>query len=131
VIVSESRERFMLAIAERLPGVEIIEAHFFSPRRQGGMESGVAVVAARVPVEGAEPHPFRYTVFSARYTHTLKGAERGKWEAVVTAEADAPLVTVDEVVRGVQRRAEETDDVARLTGGEFRAVIERRLLASP
>ena len=131
MIVSESRERFMLAIAERLPGVEVIEAHFFSPRRQGGVESGVAVVAARVPVEGAEPHPNRYTVFSARYRHTLKGLERGKWEAVVTREADAPLVTVDEVIRGVQRRARETDDVARVSGDEFRAVVDRRAPAAP
>jgi len=95
------------------------------------------VIAARVPVvppladspEAAEPVESveaapsdRYTVFSATYKHTLKGPDRGKWEVSVKAEADAPLVTVDQVVRGVQRRAEDAEIVDRLTGDEVRAV---------
>jgi hypothetical protein len=58
--------------------------------------------------------PFRHVVFSARYRLTLKGPERGRWEAEIVAEADAPLVTVDAVVRGVQRRAGEPADAERL-----------------
>jgi hypothetical protein len=78
--------------------------------------------APEAPDQAAGPD--RYTVFTATYRHTLKGPDRGKWEVSVKAEADAPLVTVDQVVRGVQRRAEDTDDVERLTGEEIRALVE-------
>ena len=44
-------------------------------------------------------------VYSARYRLTLKGPDRGKWETNMIAEADAPLASVDAVVRGVQRRS--------------------------
>jgi len=188
MIPSETLERFILDVAAQLPGADIFEAHFFTPRRVGGVESGVAVVAARLPVVEPEPdagpeidlesapegepvggevgeaveaeaaeadveaevevpvefsadespyapefedepapeHPQRYTVFSATYRHTLKGPERGRWEVTVKAEADAPLVTVDAVVRGVQRRAEDAEGVDRMTGDEIRAVVDAR-----
>lgn len=54
----------------------------------------------------------RHTVYTARYRLIVKGPERGKWEIDVVDEADAPLLTVETVVRGVQRRAgEETATV--------------------
>lgn len=147
MIQAETRERFILDLTAQLAGAEIIEVHLFSPRRVSGVERGVAVIAARPSDSGggepapaeltspdespyasepAEPSglPERYTVFTATYRHTLKGPERGKWEVAVKAEADAPLVTVDRVVRGVQRRAEDTDDVERLTGDEMRAIVD-------
>jgi hypothetical protein len=65
----------------------------------------------------------RYTVYSAFYRHTLKGLERGKWEVSVTEEADAPLLTIDAVVRGVERRSGDADDTIRLSGDEFRAAL--------
>jgi hypothetical protein len=137
VIADETRERFVLDLAARLPDADIFEVRFFAPRRVGGVESGVAVVAAHLadaaePVEdspvaeGAAVADDRYTVLSAAYRHTLKGPDRGKWEVMVKAEADAPLVTVDQVVRGVQRRAEDTDVVDRMTGDEVRAVVAAR-----
>ncbi|HKG91196.1 MAG TPA: hypothetical protein VKA84_04870, partial [Gemmatimonadaceae bacterium] len=67
--------------------------------------------------------PARYAVYTARYRLTLKGPDRGKWEADVRAEADAPLLTVDAVVRGVQRRAGESADSERLDGEQFRALL--------
>src|SRR5258708_24919461 len=125
MIVSETRERFIATIAERLSGAEVMEAHFFAPRRQGGVESAIAVIAARATAEGveAEPDHGRFTIFSATYRYTIKGPDRGKWEVTVRPEADAPLLTVDEVVRGVHRRAEDTDDVWRMSGDEFRAAV--------
>ncbi len=165
MITDETRERFVLDLAARLPGADIFEVRFFAPRRVGGVESGVAVVAAHLvtPESVAEPGlrradlgsvpfdaeveivpavdaapadesrraseagmPERYTVLSAAYRHTLKGPDRGKWEVIVKAEADAPLVTVDQVVRGVQRRAEDAEVVDRMTGDEVRAVVEAR-----
>lgn len=60
--------------------------------------------------ETAPPSPVprvRHTVYTARYRLVIKGPERGRWEMDVVDEADAPLLTVETVVRGVQRRAGE------------------------
>ena len=141
--LTETRERFFRAITKEIPVDEIAEIHFFQPMRQGGVESGVAVVASRevgtgTKEEGRAPESEvdengvssreereRYTVYTARYRHTIKGPERGKWEASVVAEADAPLVTVDKVVRGVQRRSGDAEEVDRMTGDEVREVSEQ------
>ena len=224
---SDTQTRFLREMALRLPLDRVVEAHVFPPIRQGGAETGVAVIAVKqedavsgereavsaserveaadasvvVATEtggapphgkvandsGAEPHhsdaaasvsshvdqeavvaaeqaegaaateapanaapasdgeasetdgddalpasrfprppsplAVRYTVFSARYRLTLKGPDRGKWEVDVVEEADAPLVTVDAVVRGVQRRAGEGADAERFTAEQLRALL--------
>ena len=163
-MTDETRARFLAAIAAQLPVERIVEAHLFPAIRQGGMESGVAVLAVErtgaSPVAPPPAHPVgspesvesgeaspeedgipsesaaelgavqpparaaeRYTVFSARYRHTLKGPDRGKWEVSVTEEADAPLLTVDAVVRGVQRRSGDAEEIARMSGEEVRALV--------
>jgi hypothetical protein len=137
--LTETRERFFRAIAKEIPVDQIAEIHFFQPVRQGGVESGVAVVAAirttadgrpttdeEQPIGDEEPERAieRFTVYAARYRHTLKGPDRGKWETSVVPEADAPLVTVDAVVRGVQRRSGDVDEVDRITGDEARELAE-------
>jgi hypothetical protein len=115
--VIDTTERFLKDIADRI-GTELIEeVRLFPPMRQGGVETGAAIVAS-----SALPNPW-HTVYSAHYRHTLKGADRGKWEVEVTAEADAPLVTVDEVVRGVMKRAGEQFEPERITAGEFRTIV--------
>jgi len=131
----ETRTRFLTAIAKQLPAERVIEVHLFAAMRQGGMESGIAVIALERDETPAEPlaqeseapvalvPASRYTIYSARYRYTLKGLDRGKWEVSVTEEADAPLLTVDAVVRGVQRRSGDADEVIRLSGDEFRAVL--------
>jgi hypothetical protein len=141
--MDDTRARFLAAIAAQVPPDHVAEVHLFAPIRQGGMESGVAVVALeREEAENAEPAegvetaetvpapesmapgaPQRYVVCTARYRHTLKGPDRGKWEVTVTEEADAPLVTVDAVVRGVQRRSGDVDEIVRLSGDEVRAAL--------
>lgn len=170
-MIPETRERFLVAIAAQVPPEHIAEIHFFSPIKQGGMESGVAVVAAeREPVvemgdgreEMGENHadgseearevdeaeeleeveeanlpsprsdpPSRLVIYTARYRLTLKGPDRGKWETNVVAEADAPLVTVEAVVRGVQRRSGDVDDPARMDGDEARSILEARASVIP
>lgn len=70
------------------------------------------VVTVRPKVE-------RLTVYTARYRYVIKGPERGKWEASVKAEADAPLITVETVVRGVQRRAGEESEIVRYSGAQI------------
>ena len=142
-----TRERFLMAIAAALPPERFIELHFFSPIRQGGIESGVAVIAAHPEVvtppvvadappseEDAEPDeqesvpdetamPRRYTVHAAKYKLVLKGPDRGKWDCSVVAEADAPLVTVETVVRGVLRRSGDADEPERMSGDDARDFV--------
>jgi hypothetical protein len=140
-----TRERFLMAIAASLPAERFLELHFFSPIRQGGVESGVAVIAAHLeivappiladappppederteePAPNENRMPRRYTVYSAKYRLVLKGPDRGKWECTVVAEADAPLVTVETVVRGVQRRAGDAEGPERMSGDEACDVV--------
>ena len=66
----------------------------------------------------------RHTVFTARYRHTLKGPDRGKWEVDVQAEADAPLVTLDQVVRGVMKRAGEPFEPEKISASAFKTIVE-------
>ena len=116
-LVEETRERFVREIVARVALDTIEELFLFPPMRQGGVESGVAVVAARIPLPPAPadaPAGLRHTVFAASYRLTLKGPERGRWALEMREEADAPLVTVEEVVRGVQRRAGDAADSQRL-----------------
>jgi hypothetical protein len=180
-MTDDVRDRFLAGIAAQIPPERVKELHLFGAIRQGGTESGVAVIAVELvepitidvdggyvpeaavaeaasvetkaavvvhdqladeshfvadevvdesvesdagePVRAPEPPPTRYTVYTARYRLTLKGLDRGKWEMSVTEEADAPLLTVDAVVRGVSRRSGDADETVRLSGDEFRAAL--------
>jgi len=120
-VSAEARERFLRAIAERLPGRRIEDIRLFTPLKQGGVESGVAVITAALAV-AADAAP-RFTIYRAQYKYTVKGAERGKWEVSVTEEADAPEGTVDDVVRGVLRRAAEEAEPERLSGESLHSAL--------
>jgi hypothetical protein len=177
-LAEETRERFLREIVARVPAERVDECFLFPPIRQGGTESGIAVLAVRQraedvtagddatlvdvtpdgdPTEAAAaddrapeagrgdadatadatddppaerpatpeaPARERHIVYVARYRLSVKGPDRGRWEMEVREEADAPLVTVEEVVRGVGRRAGDAaeptrldrDAVARLAG---------------
>jgi hypothetical protein len=119
--MNETRERFLKAILERIAVERIAEIHFFPAIRQGQMETGVAVIAAEP--EPDSPVTGRHVVFSAAYRWTRKGPDRGKWEVDVTPEADAPLPTVDVVVRGVQERTGEALEPQRYTAHELQALL--------
>ena len=110
----DARTRFLREIAAKIPPERVSELHLFPPMRQGGIETGVAVVA--VATEGDSP---KHTVYTATYRLQLKGPDRGKWESALKEEADAPLLTVDAVVRGVQRRAGEDAEIERLTAEDL------------
>ena len=90
-----TRERFLLAIAASLPAERFLELYFFSPIRQGGVESGVAVIAAHLeeqvpchserseesalpdPEQGQIPRRFApRSVRSLRMTTTVRVATR-------------------------------------------------------
>jgi hypothetical protein len=135
------RERFVRAVLAEVPLERVAELHLFAPMRQGAVETGVAVVAARPEpaaavddaaagatdaadaadaADDAAPADAdaRHTVYTARYRLVVKGSDRGRWQVDVRAEADAPLVTVDAVVLGVQRRAGDASAPARLGPAE-------------
>jgi hypothetical protein len=140
--VSETAERFLRAIAERLGAERIIEVHLFPPLRQGPLESAVAVVVvddgAPAPaddvVDPARSEP-RHAIYTAAYRFTRKGRERGAWAVEIVVRADAPLDAVAAVVRGVQRRSDGAcaglqlasgdawSDPDRLSGADFRAIV--------
>jgi hypothetical protein len=106
--------------AERLEeAVHAVTEDFEDPAAQA--MAAASLELADLPANDERPH--RYTIYSARYRLVLKGPDRGKWEVSVTAEADAPLVTVESVVRGVQRRSGDTEEMARWTGEELRAAL--------
>jgi hypothetical protein len=119
VSLGESERRFLKAIAEQIPAERVIEVHLFPPMRQGRSETGAAVIAAIT--DG--PRPDSVVVYAAHYRHAIKGTERGSWSVEVTVEADAPLDTVADVVRGVERRSGDATDAVRLDGDAFRALI--------
>jgi hypothetical protein len=141
-LTDETRARFLAAIARQISAERVIELHLFPAIRQGGIESGVAVVTVERALPAETPfavddadvipdaRPSRYTVYSARYRLTLKGIDRGKWEVNVTEEADAPLITIDAVVRGVHRRSGDADETIRLSGDEFRAGLPKPVSAA-
>ena len=126
-MIEETRLRFLAAIAHHVGSERVEEVRVFRPIRQGGQETGVAVVAADLApaTDGGMPAISRHTVYSAHYRLVLKGPERGRFETTVVAEADAPLSAVEAVVRGVLRRAGEDDEPERLTGESFREALER------
>ncbi len=113
----DTTERFLKEIAEKIGAAYVESVHLFPPIRQGGVETGAAVIAASLPEQD------RHTVYSASYRNTVKGPDRGKWEVEVKAEADAPLITVDAVVQGVMKRAGEPFEPERLTASEFRTIV--------
>lgn len=131
---ADSRERFLREIGARVPAERVSEIHLFPAIRQGGVETGAAVVAVAQHLERevapnddegalvAEPADARagkHTVYTATYRLLLKGPDRGKWESSVVAEAEAPLMMVDKVVRGVQRRLGDEGEPERLSGAEL------------
>lgn len=123
-MLNETRERFLKAILGRIAVERIVEMHLFPAIRQGQMETGVAVIAAEPEPESLLPDkPGRHVVYSASYRLTRKGMDRGKWEVDVTLEADAPLATVDAVVRGVQERAGEAMEPQRLSAHDLQSLI--------
>jgi hypothetical protein len=123
-MTEDTRRRFLLAIADTVAPDRVDEVRLFRPIRQGGQETGAAVVAVEPEVSTADAGSMtRHVVYSARYRLALKGPDRGRWEATVTAEADAPLTAVEAVVRGVQRRAGEDDEPERLSGEAFRQAL--------
>lgn len=146
--MTETQQRFLKEIAERVIGGQVAEVRLYPTLRAGPIESGVAIVAASgvadmamppvetIPVEvtTAEEIPVenprtsdraRLSIHTAHFRHTIKGPDRGKWEFSMVHDADAPIETIESVVRGVARRVGEDGEPELLTGDDFhRALTE-------
>jgi hypothetical protein len=140
--MTETQQRFLKAIAERVNGGNIAEIRLYPTVRVGPIESGVAIVATReaIPVEVilqehhqdghveiAQPvtvsQPDRRSILTAHFRHTVKGPDRGKWEFNMVHDADAPIETVESVVRGVARRAGEDGEPELLSANDFQRAL--------
>jgi hypothetical protein len=128
--MTETTQRFLRAIAERVPAAAIAEVRLFPALRQGQWESAVAVVTA-VPASADTDAVAaadvvsggRHTVYTARYRLAIKGPDRGTWEFDIRAEADVPPPTVDAVVDGVLERSGDAFEPERISPDEFQAMI--------
>lgn len=123
--MNDVTQRFIREIAANVAPETISEVRLFPAMRQGHVETAVAVVAAH-PDTNADTTPDRHTVYTARYRVAVKGADRGKWEFEIRADADAPLPTVDAVVDGVMQRAGEPFEPERISASAFRSILAER-----
>jgi hypothetical protein len=156
--MTETQQRFLKAISERVTTGEIEEVRLFPTVRSGPLESGVAIVAVRdlasavpagdapgdevvgvsdalagpgtaepadepVALETRDDRGDRLSILTARFRQTVKGPERGRWEFDIVHDADAPLETIERVVRGVAHRAGEDGEPELLTGDAFRRAL--------
>lgn len=155
--MTETQQRFLKAIAERVNGENIAELRLYPTVRVGPIESGVAIVATTEPAvqsapdntEAASVEPEapsleprasdsqaakhdRLSILTAHFRLTVKGPDRGKWEFSMVHDANAPIETVESVVRGVARRAGEDGEPELLSGTDFhRALTEPWWTSSP
>ena len=96
--------RLAQAVAGQIPVPEIDAVWQFRTIRRDGCEWGTALVS-RVDGEAGE----RRRIYTARFSHTLKGKARGKFEAVLEEVGSGPLDTLADLLAGVRRRLEDED----------------------
>ena len=151
--MTETQQRFLKEIADRVNGGRVAELRLYPTLRVGQVESGVAIVAtagdkppavepsgadivesleaavADAPIveagseEVSASGPERMSILTAHFRHTVKGPDRGKWEFFLVHDADAPIETVESVVRGVARRAGEDGEPELLSGDDFQRAL--------
>ena len=97
-----------------------------------GVHLPAEFAAAPVPMDLriAVPIP-RPVVITARYRHTLKGADRGKWEFEIHEQADAPLATLERVMQGVQQRLDEQSEPELLGAAVLRTALAEGVWTPP
>jgi len=94
--------RVATAVAEAVPPAEIERIWLFAPVRQEDREWGTAVIGRRAIGD-------RLRVYTARYMLVIRGRERGQGRVAVEEIGESPGGVIDEVIRGVQERAGETE----------------------
>jgi hypothetical protein len=102
--------RVATAVAGAMPPGEIARIWLFAPVRREDREWGTAVVARRSEGE-------RVRVYTASYQLAIRGRERGQGKVTLLEVAESPAAVVDEVIRGVQERAGETEPPVEVAPG--------------
>lgn len=99
VQVGEAWTRLAHAAAREIPPAEVDGVWVFREIRQELREFGTAVLSR---VEGD-----RRRIYTARYVHTIKGKERGKFSATIQEVGSGPVEALDALIRGVEKRADD------------------------
>jgi hypothetical protein len=127
--MTETQQRFLRAIAERVPKAQIVEIHLFPPIRQGGVETGVAVVAedprvvAPVVVDAVEHGEAVEPIESLESTEPPEPIETAEpLEPVETMEVPEPVETAEPVIAMEDRVA---DAINGANGGAHRPSSSR------
>jgi len=102
VPVGEAWQRLAVDVAAAIPRAEVDAVWEFRALRRGQKEFGTAVVA-RVDGERRD----RLRIYTARYVHTIKGKERGRFECALEEVGQGPLDALAQLLAGVQRRMDD------------------------
>lgn len=86
-------------VAKVVPAEEIDGIWTFQPLRNGPLEAGTAIVSR---VDGA-----RRRIYTGRYVATIKGKQRGQFQAVVEEVGSGPVEALDKLLADVERRVDE------------------------
>ena len=95
----EAWSRLARAVASEVPPAEVDGVWVFRSLRQESREWGTAIVSR---VEGD-----RRRIYTARYVHTIKGKERGKWSGSLEEVGSGPVEALEALIKGVEKRADE------------------------
>jgi hypothetical protein len=88
-------------LATALPVAELDGLWCFRPLRRGQVEWGTAVLSR---VEGD-----RRRIYTARYAHTIKGKERGKFQWDLREVGSGPLDALEALLAQVPARGDEEE----------------------
>ncbi len=91
-------------VAAQLPVAEIDAVWVFPSLRREGKEWGTAVLS-RIDGERAE----RRRIYTARFMHTFKGQERGRFESTLEEVGSGPVETLERLLAGVHRRLDQAE----------------------
>jgi hypothetical protein len=91
-------------VAGVIPVPEIDGIWQFRTLRKEGRELGTAMISR---IDGLEQE--RRRIYTARFVHTLKGKERGKFTAELEEVGSGPVETLGDLLAGVRRRLEDED----------------------
>lgn len=115
---------------EAVPGVAVdVEAETGVPVNVGAVTEPVEQAEAQAPAAGIAVESVavqdmpRLSILTAHFRLAVKGPDRGRWEFAMVHDADAPIETVESVVRGVARRAGEDAEPELLPGEAFQRAI--------
>ena len=91
--------RLAQSVAELLPPAEVDGVWVFSPLRHDVREWGTAVLSRH---DGE-----RRRIYTARYTLTIKGKERGQFEASVQEVGSGPVEALAQLLHDAQKRIDD------------------------